>query len=55
MNGKAALSNSKMESLGLAPMPSLEEAIGLYMLARGRRIQSQPPSPAPAAGGVPHS
>jgi hypothetical protein len=26
-----------MESLGIAPMPSLDEAIGLYMLARSRR------------------
>jgi dTDP-4-dehydrorhamnose reductase len=33
----SALSNAKMESLGIAPMPSLDEAIGLYMLARSRR------------------
>jgi len=33
----SALSNAKMESLGIAPMPSLDEAIGLYLLARGRR------------------
>jgi dTDP-4-dehydrorhamnose reductase len=33
----SALSNAKMESLGIAPMPSLDEAIGLYLLARGRK------------------
>jgi dTDP-4-dehydrorhamnose reductase len=33
----SALSNAKMESLGIAPMPSLDQAIGLYLLARGRR------------------
>ena len=33
----SALSNAKMESLGLAPMPSLDEAIGLYLLARSRK------------------
>jgi dTDP-4-dehydrorhamnose reductase len=34
----SALSNAKMETLGIAPMPSLDEAIGLYMLARSRKI-----------------
>jgi dTDP-4-dehydrorhamnose reductase len=33
----SALSNAKMESLGLDAMPTLDQAIGLYMLARGRR------------------
>jgi dTDP-4-dehydrorhamnose reductase len=33
----SALSNAKMETLGIAPMPSLDEAIGLYMLARSRK------------------
>ncbi len=33
----SALSNAKMEMLGLAPMPTLDEAIGLYMLARNRK------------------
>ena len=35
----SALSNVKMESLGIEPMPSLDQAIGLYMLARNRRVQ----------------
>jgi dTDP-4-dehydrorhamnose reductase len=35
----SALSNAKMESLGIEPMPTLDQAIGLYMLARGRRVQ----------------
>ena len=39
----SALSNAKMESLGIAPMPSLDEAIGLYMLARSRKA-SEPKS-----------
>ena len=34
----SALSNAKMESLGIAPMPSLDEAIGLYLLARSRKV-----------------
>ena len=34
----SALSNVKMESLGIDPMPSLDQAIGLYLLARSRRI-----------------
>ena len=34
----SALSNAKMESLGLDPMPSLDQAIGLYMLARNRKL-----------------
>ena len=50
----SALSNAKMEALGIAPMPPLEEALGLYMLARGRRVPSQPP-PAPASERVPRS
>ena len=33
----SALSNAKMESLGVDPMPALEQAIDLYLLARGRR------------------
>ncbi|MEQ1884664.1 MAG: dTDP-4-dehydrorhamnose reductase [Bryobacteraceae bacterium] len=33
----SALSNAKMESLGLAPMPTLDEAIGLYLMARARQ------------------
>lgn len=33
----SALSNAKMESLGVDPMPTLEQAIDLYLLARGRR------------------
>jgi dTDP-4-dehydrorhamnose reductase len=33
----SALSNAKMETLGIAPMPTLDEAIGLYMLARSRK------------------
>ena len=32
----SALSNGKMERLGLAPMPSLEEAVRMYFAARGR-------------------
>jgi hypothetical protein len=27
-----------MDSLGLAPMPSLDQAIGMYMKAREQRI-----------------
>jgi dTDP-4-dehydrorhamnose reductase len=34
----SALSNAKMESLGINPMPSLDQAIGLYLLARNRRL-----------------
>lgn len=33
----SALSNAKMESLGIDPMPTLEQAIDLYLLARGRK------------------
>ncbi len=36
----SALSNAKMEMLGLAPMPALDEAIGLYMLARNRKTSA---------------
>jgi dTDP-4-dehydrorhamnose reductase len=38
----SALSNAKMESLGIAPMPSLDAAIGMYMLARSRKAPAQP-------------
>jgi dTDP-4-dehydrorhamnose reductase len=34
----SALSNVKMESLGIDPMPTLDQAIGLYLLARSRRV-----------------
>jgi len=34
----SALSNAKSESLGIAPMPSLDEAIRLYMEARSKKI-----------------
>lgn len=34
----SALSNAKMESLGIDPMPSLDQAIGLYLLARQRKL-----------------
>ena len=34
----SALSNAKMESLGLAPMPSLDQAIRTYLEARSARI-----------------
>ena len=34
----SALSNVKMESLGIEPMPPLEQAIGLYLLARNRKV-----------------
>jgi len=34
----SALSNGKMESLGIESMPSLDQAIGLYLLARSRRV-----------------
>ena len=36
----SALSNAKMESLGLDPMPDMDQAIGLYMLARERKLTS---------------
>jgi dTDP-4-dehydrorhamnose reductase len=36
----SALSNAKMESLGIAPMPSLDEAIGLYLMARSRKVET---------------
>jgi dTDP-4-dehydrorhamnose reductase len=35
----SALSNAKMESLGLPPMPTLDEAIGLYLMARARKAE----------------
>lgn len=34
----SALSNAKAEGLGITPMPRLDEAIGLYMEARSRKI-----------------
>jgi dTDP-4-dehydrorhamnose reductase len=34
----SALSNVKMESLGIDPMPALDQAIGLYLLARNRKL-----------------
>jgi dTDP-4-dehydrorhamnose reductase len=34
----SALSNVKMESLGIDAMPSLDQAIGLYLLARNRKV-----------------
>ena len=34
----SALSNVKMEMLGIDAMPSLDQAIDLYLLARGRRV-----------------
>jgi dTDP-4-dehydrorhamnose reductase len=36
----SALSNAKMETLGIAPMPALDDAIGLYMLARSRKTEA---------------
>jgi len=38
----SALSNAKAEALGIAPMPSLDEAIRLYMDARARRLAAAP-------------
>jgi dTDP-4-dehydrorhamnose reductase len=38
----SALSNAKMESLCIAPMPTLDEAIGLYLLARSRKTAPLP-------------
>ena len=34
----SALSNGKMEALGIAPMPSLDEAIRTYLDLRSRRV-----------------
>jgi dTDP-4-dehydrorhamnose reductase len=34
----SALSNAKMETLGIDPMPTLDQAIGLYLLARNRKV-----------------
>lgn len=34
----SALSNIKMEALGIDPMPTLDQAIGLYLLARNRKV-----------------
>jgi hypothetical protein len=33
-----------MESLGIEPMPSLDQAIGLYLLARNRKVAAGTPS-----------
>src|SRR6202035_586747 len=38
----SALSNAKMETLGIDPMPPLEQAIGLYLLARSRKVAAAP-------------
>jgi dTDP-4-dehydrorhamnose reductase len=37
----SALSNAKMEALGVAPMPSLEEAVTDYFVRRGEHSQRQ--------------
>jgi dTDP-4-dehydrorhamnose reductase len=37
----SALSNVKMESLGIEPMPTLDQAIDLYMLARQRTVAAR--------------
>ena len=37
----SALSNKKMESLGLAPMPPLDQAIRMYLKAREARIAAK--------------
>jgi dTDP-4-dehydrorhamnose reductase len=34
----SALSNGKIEALGIAPMPSLDQAIRLYLKARAQRL-----------------
>jgi dTDP-4-dehydrorhamnose reductase len=34
----SALSNARMESLGIAPMPTLDQAIGEYLKARAARV-----------------
>jgi dTDP-4-dehydrorhamnose reductase len=38
----SALSNGKAESLGIAPMPTLDEAIRLYMEARSKKLAPAP-------------
>ena len=38
----SALSNAKMEALGIDPMPPLDQAIGLYLLARSRKVGAAP-------------
>ena len=38
----SALSNAKMEALGVRPMPPLGEAVKAYMAAREAAITSQP-------------
>ncbi len=35
----SALANLKLESLGIDPMPALDQAIGLYLLARNRKVK----------------
>jgi dTDP-4-dehydrorhamnose reductase len=43
----SALSNAKAEALGVSPMPSLDEAIGLYLKTRSERVgQNSVPRPA---------
>lgn len=37
----SALSNAKMESLGIAPMPPLDEALAAYLRARARRLAAK--------------
>ncbi len=36
----SALSNAKMESCGIAPMPPLEQAVEMYLDARKRDLQA---------------
>ncbi|HTT63848.1 MAG TPA: dTDP-4-dehydrorhamnose reductase [Bryobacteraceae bacterium] len=38
----SALSNARMESLGIAPMPPLEDALRLYFAAREKMLSSAP-------------
>jgi hypothetical protein len=38
----SALSNAKMETLGIEPMPPLDQAIGLYLMSRNRRVVVAP-------------
>jgi dTDP-4-dehydrorhamnose reductase len=46
----SALSNAKMEALGIAPMPSLETAIHEYLGARAVRLQPHTPAHKPSQG-----
>src|SRR5260370_31409830 len=45
----SALSNAKMEALGIAPMPSLDQAIRMYLEARDRWSKPQPSKAQPVA------